>query len=578
MKTLRISIITLLAISLCFSACDEIGTQAGLNTDIDGDGVIDGTIPSNPSTPSIRPQKIDMTGVQGFAIVENTSNAPRTKADINGDGVDDDMPNGNGGEAVNTSPYALYTIDENGELHASIFYFEVVPSEDGSTDVSNTEVLKEISNALQIVPSLVTDLGKYILFSGCEYHIVDTEISDEALSICEIFIHQNYRPNMVYMIRKSDGALFDLSNQPIFSYYAFFNGSHYHFFPYYENHYDFISDSGVRWAHIPSYTYVTSTKDNLFVRGAEPVAVYSIEDNGDAVDVKKKTQDYGNSDFGLIQKFAVDENENIYAYNRGDGLHIYYTDGGFNFYKFEPSSSIRNLDLQVLDLLYDESGVPYIFLTSSYDRDIEEVMADGTINYIYEVGQYVLSARMNNGVVEPTNEMCFPTQEWRDHYNFDSTERHYYLGCYDNCFNWCLLYGHDDKVSGALSYYKILSYNIKTHTWTLREGTESFAGYDVIAYGKKTYGARLENNLIEITEIDFESETTSTYSLSVDTSYIVSPNYNVRMIQDVPYLTIDGRNTSNGAGVSITINLINGESNSTFASDTRNVVSFFRIN
>ena len=115
MKTLRISIITLLAISLCFSACDEIETQAGLNTDIDGDGVIDGTIPSNPSTPSIRPQKIDMTGVQGFAIVENTSNAPRTKADINGDGVDDDMPNGNGGEAVNTSPYALYTIDENGE-------------------------------------------------------------------------------------------------------------------------------------------------------------------------------------------------------------------------------------------------------------------------------------------------------------------------------------------------------------------------------------------------------------------------------------------------------------------------------
>ena len=96
----------LFAISLCVSACDEIGTQAVLNTE-----------------PSIRPQKIDMTGVQGFAIVENTSNAPRTKADINGDGVDDDMPNGNGGEAVTTSPYALYTIDENGELHASIFYF-----------------------------------------------------------------------------------------------------------------------------------------------------------------------------------------------------------------------------------------------------------------------------------------------------------------------------------------------------------------------------------------------------------------------------------------------------------------------
>ena len=184
MKTSKLFGLALLAISFCFTACDEIRTQAGINADLDGDGIIDGT---NPSTPSIRPYKIDMAGVQGFAIVESTSNAPRTKADRDGDGVDDDMPNGNG--VVNTSPYSLYNIDENGDLQVSIFYFEVAPSEDGQVNNGpNEQVLKELTGVLQIVPSLVTDLGKYILFSGCQYHIADSEISDEAKTICDTFI------------------------------------------------------------------------------------------------------------------------------------------------------------------------------------------------------------------------------------------------------------------------------------------------------------------------------------------------------------------------------------------------------
>ena len=83
---------------------------------------------------------------------------------------------------------------------------------------------------------------------------------------------------------------------------------------------------------------------------------------------------------------------------------------------------------------------------------------------------------------------------------------------------------------------------------------------------------------IEVTEIDIVSETSRQYTLTIDMPIIVSPSFNVRMAQDVPYLTIDGRNTENGAGVSITVNLINGETNSSFAQDGRNVVSFFRIN
>lgn len=547
MKTLRMFGMALLTI-IFLNCCSDLKPDSSSNQNL-----------------SIRPVGIDLDGVTGFVIVDNAAN---TRAE---------------GEQITTVPQSIYSIDENGNVKLSIFYFEVITSEDKNGNITQAQIQKEISEALQVVPSLVTDLGKYILFSSCNYQINDLKLSDEALQICKTFIQENYRPNMVYMIRKSDGALFDLSNQPIFSYYAFFNDSHYHFFPYYENHYDFISHSGVRWPYIPSYTYVTSTNNNLFVRGAEPVAVYSIEDNGDAIDVKKKTQDYGNSDFGLIQRFAVDKDENIYAFNRGDGLHIYYANGGFNFYKFEPSSSVNNLDLEVLDLLYDESGVPYIFLISNYHRDIEEILEDGSTFNRTEVGQLVMSACLNNGTVEPMSENLFWTYDFRDHYNFDSTERHYYLGYYDNCYNWCLRHSDDTKPNPICAQYKILSYDINTHNWTLRDVSGQLiqtllADYDAIAYGKKTYCAKINESSVEVTEIDFISETSRTYILDTAMPSIVSPVYNARMTQNTPYLMIDGRNPQNGANISFTINLINGENNSTFAQDGRNVVSFFRIN
>ena len=562
MKTSKLFGSALLAISLCFSACDEIRTQTGINADLDGDGIIDGTNPSDPSdpsdpsnppTPSIRPYKIDMAGVQGFAIVENTSNAPRTKADTNGDGVDDDMPNGNGSdmgsESVNTSPYALYTIDENGELHVSIFYFEVVQSEGDSTDVSYTEVLNEVSNALQIVPSLVTDLGKYILFSGCEYQIITSDISDEALSICQAYISENTRWDMTYMIRKSDGGLFDFTAEKFFCY---------------------------KGSQIPAETYITSVKGNLFVMSPDKV-ILKFEDNGKAIDVKQMTQIDGPS----IERFIVDKDENIYLFCRYKGkpiMDIYYANGGFNAYEFEPS--FANTDLLVLDLITDESGISYIFLISDCMRETEKTTEDGQTYLLHEMGQLVLSARVTNGIVETMSETYLLTNKYRPYYDNDGTENHCYLGYYNNCHNWCLRYVDPEASS---SPYKILSYDISTHICTLKEVSAGLnqilvADYDAFLYGSKTYCANVKGNTIEVTEVDWASETSRTYSLSVDMPTIVTPTYMALMIQNVPYLTIDGRNTANGANVSITVNLINGETNSSFAQDGRNVVSFFRIN
>ena len=526
MKTSKLFGLALLAISLCFTACDEIRTPAGINADLDGDGIIDGTHPSHPSTPSIRPYKIDMAGVQGFAIVENTSKSPRTKADINGDGVDDDMPNGNESEAVNTSPYALYTIDENGELHVSIFYFEVVQSENGETDASYTEVMKEVSNALQIVPSLVTDLGKYILFSGCQYQILDSDISDEARAICESFVQSKgwVYQDVTYMIRKSDGALFDLSGQSIFCYTAHDELDAGSYYPKYEG----------PESYIPQATYLTSQQNNLFVLGGNPHAVYRVEDNGDAVDFRQMTQHIDNRCL-----FSIDATENIYIaelHSQIRELDIYGANGGFNLHQF-------NSYTWIFDRIIDESGTPFIFIASDYSE--------------------FLSARLINCSVEFISKQEFNGQEFR-------YKESIYVGCNDNFYNWC-------------DYCSILSYNKNTHQWSLRNISNDIqqileADYDTIVYGSKTYCATVKGSSIEVIKIDFSSETYRTYSLDIDMSSIIPTSYGGHMRQDVPYMTIKGRSPINGAEVLFTIDLISGVNNSTFAQDGRNVVSFFRIN
>ena len=131
-------------------------------------------------------------------------------------------------------------------------------------------------------------------------------------------------------------------------------------------------------------------------------------------------------------------------------------------------------------------------------------------------------------------------------------------------------------------YSDILSYNKNTHQWSLRTLSNDIlqlldADYDTIIYGSKIYCARLNGNSIEVIEIELASETYRTYNFNIDMNFIPI-SFGGRMMQGVPYMTIEGRSPINGTEVSFTIDLISGENNSTFAQDGRNVVSFFRIN
>ena len=486
MKTFRLNIIALLSIIPLLNGCSDFLSGIG------------------SSNYSLRPAAIDLDNVTGFVVVDNSQDAA-TKS------------------GTSEVSQALYSIDKNGDIKITIFYFEPV-EEDGKTP--NETIMKEISNALQVVPSLVTDLGKYILFSGCQFQIVNSDISDKARNVCETFVQQNHmHPDIVYMIRKSDGALFDLTDKFFFS-YSHPDWEDEKYYPHYDSPEFYISPK----------SYFTSAKNNLFVNSAQPNAIFRVEDNGDAVDFRQMTQETS-----FCERFAIDTDENIYHTNwmnngYGKEIYIYGANSKFYLYKFD-------YEVWLIDLITDSSGVPYIFVITA-DRE-------------------VTCARFSNCDVDIVSKKYFDN-------TFYNYKNHMYLGYYDDCHKWC-------------DYSSILSYNTKTNDWGLRNVSEDIlqvlsANHDAIVYGSKTYCATVKGSSVKVTEIDFISETMRTYTLDVDMTSIIPTTYRGRMSHNVPYMTIEGRSPVNGASVTFTIDLINGDNNSTFAPDGRNVVSFFRIN
>lgn len=496
MKVLRLLGIALLSI-FSFNACSDL---LGESDTLGG---------SDLSQLSIRPVRIDLNGVTGFAVIDNYQT---TKTNS---------------ETSDSVPQALYNVDENGDIKLSIFYFEV-EYYDGNDNANVTKVQKEISDALQIMPSLITDLGKYLYFSGCTFQILNPDISDNARNICEQFINNNQGNEVAYLIRKSDGAIFNFVEQYYFTYY---NELEDHYFP------CFIPGS-----YIPEYTFHTSTQNNLFIQGNKPVAIFKIEDNGDAVDVMQMTQELNEAPYN---RFAIDADENIYICEYMEKIQIYYAWGGYDIFPLYNESLI-------LDLKIDDSGTPYVFYTARTSDECTKAIC------------YILT----DGDPKCIKEETFTTSFSNDGKSHKGT----YLGYYADCYNWC-------------DFKSIMSYNIKTNEWSLRNLSSDMlqllsSQYNAIVFGSKTYCVNVKGNSIEVTEIDLASEMYRTYSLNADIPSMVqfSVKYSASLIQGIPYLTITGLSKTNGASVRYTIDIINGTDNSSFAPDGRNVVSFFRIN
>ena len=460
----------------------------------------------------LRPVIMDLEGVTGFVVLENSS-TPHTKTSINAE----------------QKATHLYSIDDKGNITLTLFYFEA--SSENTTDSLQINIQKEVSNALQVVPSLVTDLGNYIVFSGCSYQISDADMSDLARTTCLEFINeQGTRSDITYMIRKSDGALFDLTDQDLFIYS--------------KSDSDYLAGTG-HWSpyyYISPKSYIISAKNNLFVRST--TAVHKIEDNGNAVDFRKVTQDLP---FRTFELFGIDESENLYFSNPSEHMdtklqiHIYKSNGLFDL--LDPKAD------HVFDMITDKGGFIYLF-------------------YVPDSIKGFQCARLKDCSLE-----IMSTMEIKQSGSLNSKFRYFrcsYLGYNDNCFLWS-------------DYEHLLSYNNNLHQFELRDLSEDVkavldAEYDVIAYGPKTYCANTEGNSVKVIEVDLALESCREYLLEVDMTSILPTNYNVRIMGNHPYMIIDGKNPNNGVDASLTINLVTGENNSSFAADNRNVVSFFRIN
>ena len=523
--------------------------------------------------------RLDMDGVKGFAVL---GNAPSTKSNTKSD----DIP----------APYSLYNIDENGQISLSVFYFETkvshwveVTEEDGSShwviaeDEDTQEIIEnELKGAIQLVPSLMTDLGKYILFSGCRFNVCRSDLSDELQQICDMIIENLHRRHEYYadeyLLRKSDGALFDITEQEIFSYYwidpyetpsGIFTCSR-------------LSEDIGSLESIVEDTYFIHN-DNIYVKSRNN-GVYKIVDNGNAIDISRVTQNE------CFDKFVMDKDGNLYALKMGryDGtfleLHSYLAGGGFDIKYYDR--------LSYVDMDTDNQGNAYLFTKESVHTNnglvgkgfIVTSLADGQAHEVYNTGMnfwmfdtdgspanlfWYLDNFSGFFGTELLHDFTLPLKFQNNTFMWLFGGRGYYYGgddlSYDYYMTWLLKYTPDQNEAQIVD----VPDNVKS----------AFkAQYDSMSLGKVCCGVRVDGLNIEVTQIDILNETVFTNTFEIEAlSSILDQSYAIKNFT-TPTLYIRGRSNITGEPVVISVNLFTGENSASFAGDAREVVTLLRIN
>ena len=136
---------------------------------------------------------VDLSNAKALALVQEGGNAANAPRRLRADGQDPDEP---------THKF-LYTVDEDGNMHAAIFYFNEVDS------TTNTKALRlSIENIFAVGDN-------YLWLYGCQYDCDDLDLLPQKARkyVQEQIDASRKRPGHYnYLIRKTDGALFDLTN------------------------------------------------------------------------------------------------------------------------------------------------------------------------------------------------------------------------------------------------------------------------------------------------------------------------------------------------------------------------------
>ena len=521
----------------------------------------------NQNQVSARPVRLDMNGVKGFAVLGN-DHATKANTKSGDQEVGDTIQ-----EPVNIpAPYSLYSINENNEISLSVFYFEVTNNDEGLQEVLENE----LEGAIQLVPSLLTDLGKYILFSGCQFFVCKDNLSQEVQQTCyEIVknLQNKYEHGNVgheYLLRKSDGALFDITEQDLFTYYETSVGNSWVGFGMADKLY--INPDYTR-----SLTSIVEDKyfihnDNIYVVSE---GVRKIVDKGDAIDIVRVTQ--GESYLDPV----VDNDENLYALNDNE-LHIYLAGGGFDMdSRYYDSDSFIGMDT-------DDQGNAYLF-TKEYVYTNNELvgkgfvvtsLADGKVKEIYNTGADFWIYDSWNNILRFLNR---PTGAFIP----DDADRFTYrLGYQNGAFWW--LFGLDSDshyhnyqlpvASPFLCKYDPAenAAHIVEFPANIKDALE--ARYDCMSYGKICCGVRVDGINVEVTQIDILNETITTNTYEVEPLSSITGHIYKTANYSSPVLYVTGRNNINGAYAMISVDLLTGDNSGTFAGDSRDVVTLLRIN
>ena len=540
-------------------------------------------------TTDARLVRLDMDGVKGFAVL---GNAPYTKSNTKSD----DIP----------AQYSLYNIDENGQISLSVFYYDakvtrpvMVTEEDGSShwgmadDEDTQEIIEnELQGAIQLVPSLMTDLGKYILFSGCRFNVCRSDLSEELQQICDMIVERLQRsvkdefdiwvyPDICheFLLRKSDGALFDITEQKLFTYHG--NGNVNHGLPFWSD-----NDSASLESIVENTYFIHN--DNIYVIDSGYEGVRKIVDNGNAIDVSRVTQKE------RFDKVVMDKDGNLYAlnmesyYGTGIELHSYLAGGGFDIKYFDHDSYV--------DMDTDNQGNAYLFTKEyMYNTNNELVgkgfivtsLADGQAHEVYNTGMDFWMFD-TDGSYPPANLLRylenFSELVWTEHLYHRFTLP---LKFQNNTFMWLFggldhYYGGDDLL---YPYYKtwLLKYTPDQNEAQIVDVPDNVksafkAQYDSMSLGKVCCGVRVDSTNIEVTQIDILNETVFTNTFVIEAlSSILDQRYEIINFT-TPTLYIKGRSNITGEPVVISVNLFTGENSASFAGDAREVVTLLRIN
>ena len=504
----------------------------------------------------VRPVKLNMNGVKGFVVLGNEPAAKAYTRSVDKE-VGDTIQ-----ESVNIpAPYSLYSIDENNEITLSVFYFEVTTNDEGLQEVLENE----LKGAIQLVPSLITDLGKYILFSGCRFYVCKAGLSQELQQICDTIIENLHRRYYLYadefLLRKSDGALFDITEQSLFRYYSVeIGGVRGVTFTEHEHWVEFSSI-----VSIVEDTYFTHN-DNIYVIkdavNPDREGVYKIEDNGNAIDISKVTQN------GYFTNAVVDKDDNVYALTEGK-LHIYRAGGGFDIdsrYGF------------CISMDTDNQGNAYLFTKDFVSRKgfVEISLADGKAQESFYTGESMWAAwRWDIYLLDHLGAPTSPINDGFNSFTFP-------FGYKNNAFVW--LFGYRDRNDDSsytyhpyLFEYRPTGSDRVSDFWGVVK-TAFEAKYDLMSLGEICCGVRVNGSNVEVTQIDIFNKTVTTNTFEIDAiSSLVGHKYRVANFAN-PTLYIAGRSKIDGAYAMISVDLLTGDSSASFAGDAREVVTLLRIN